>query len=145
MRLDKIKTKLSKILRCKSGGFAVESSLAIIVFVMFLAFFLSFFPVVTRISVQNSMANELARYTEIRGAVDSSVTAEFERLKQTSTITDAELYWDVDFIEGTNKIALQEPFTITIHSKAKIGVGTVFAIPVTVKSKASGRSENYWK
>lgn len=123
----------------------ISVNVSFIIFVAFLAFFLTFFPVITRTQIQNSMANELSRYIEVKGEVSSATSDEFERLKESAGISDAEYNIVASYIPGTKKIALDTPFEVVITSDTEVGVGGIFSVPIPVVSKAAGRGERYWK
>ncbi|WP_101909048.1 DUF4320 family protein [Marasmitruncus massiliensis] len=83
-------------------------------------------------------ATETARYIELRGAVDSAVYDEFNRLRSVTGI-DGELSVEGDFYSG-KKLQLEAPFTVTVSA-----VGHLFYLDVPLKAKATGRSEVYHK
>lgn len=92
----------------------------------------------------HSVADQLARYISIRGVVDSSVTQEQERLISNSGL-DCTVSVSADYIGGTKQIQFGDPFTVTVEYQARFGIGGIVSIPVTLNSRAEGRSEIYWK
>lgn len=83
-------------------------------------------------------ATETARYIELRGAVDSAVYREFDRLKNVTGV-DGDLSVDGDFFSG-KKLQLEAPFTVTVKAE-----GHIFTVKVPLIAKATGRSEVYHK
>lgn len=128
-------------LKQRHGNMSIEASVFLLVVMAVLSLIMSIFPVFNRASTQNAIAHDLVRFIELRGTVDSDVYAEFERLKKASGI-DCSLSITAD---NPSKIQFGDEFTVTLTSKAKIGMGGIISVPVRISSVASGRSERYWK
>ena len=140
----KLRLRNIKTIRNNKGALSVEMSGFIVIAVTFLVFFLSYMPVITQTQTLNTMAHELSRYIEVRGAVGSDTQREFERICEVSTLYGA-TYVVNGQIESSGKIQLQDTFTVVITSKANVSVGGLVSVPVTIKGKAAGRSEVYHK
>ena len=133
--------KVKALLGNKDGaGTYIELTILFLVVMMLLTTSVSFLNVYAKHNLVNVMAHELARYVEIKGAIDGGTYAEFERLKSASGYHNAQ----VDF-DRSGKLSLEEPFTVTVSVPEKFGIGSIQVIPVTVKAVATGRSEVYWK
>ena len=130
-----------KKIRCRSGALTIQTSVFILVVMATLSLVLSVFPVFNRASVQNAVAHDLVRFIELRGAFDNKAKEEFERLKAVSGI-DCSLTVTAD---NPNKIQFGKEFTVTIKSTARIGLGGILSVPITITSTVTGRSEKYWK
>lgn len=92
----------------------------------------------------HSMANELMRYTEVRGRVDASVYAELARLETASGL-DVDCTISGEYIAGTNKVQFGDTITIQATCKQAFGIGGILRAPITLRTVVSGRSELFWK
>ena len=93
-------------------------------------------------SVQNQLdyfANELVRTAEIEGQIGSATTARAAKLRETTDINPT-ISWN-----KSGRIQLNNEFTVTLKCKVDIGFGGFGNFPITLESKASGKSEVYWK
>jgi hypothetical protein len=97
-------------------------------------------PVFIEKSQLDSFAAELCREAEIAGRVGNETTLRAEVLKE-NTGLEPEITWS-----KTGKIQLNEDFTVTVLLKTDIGLfGSFGSFPITLKAKATGKSEVYWK
>lgn len=83
-------------------------------------------------------ATEIARYIELRGAVNSAVYSEFDRLKSVTGVP-AQMNVDGQF-QSSGKLQLESSFTVTLTAS-----GRLFYLDVPLVAKATGRSEVYHK
>ena len=84
--------------------------------------------------------DELVREAEISGRVGSETTARQRTLEEKTGIHPA-VSWS-----GTGKIQLNEEVTVTLTLQKDLGLfGKLRSFPVTIRARASGKSEVYWK
>lgn len=132
-------------LRGKDGSVTIQTAFGVIVLFCVLIVIITVFSLITRIQTQNTIAHELARYIEVRGEVTSETDSEFSRLLAASTLKEATYTIDADYLHGSNKLAFNQAFEVYVTSTSNANMGGVFALPVTITGKATGRSEVYWK
>ena len=88
----------------------------------------------------NTFASELCREAEIAGRVGSE-TDRREQLLREKTGIDPTVSWS-----RIGNIQLNEEFTVTLTIQMEIGLfGGFGSFPVTLRAKAGGKSEAYWK
>ena len=82
----------------------------------------------------------LVREAEISGRVGSETTAKQRNLEEKTGIHPA-VSWS-----RTGKIQLNEEVTVTLTLQKDLGLfGKLRSFPVTIRARASGKSEVYWK
>ena len=82
----------------------------------------------------------LVREAEISGRVGSETTARQRTLEVKTGIHPA-VSWS-----RTGKIQLNEEVTVTLMLQKDLGLfGKLRSFPVTIRARASGKSEVYWK
>lgn len=133
-----------KKLKENKGEFSVKGAVILLLASIVLVLSISVIGVVNSKSKLDSISNQLARYVSIRGAVNSSVLLEQQRLIANSGL-DCTVTINANYISGTKQIQFGDSFTVTVEYPAKFGVGGIMSIPVTVRSRAEGRGEVYWK
>ena len=125
----------------RRGALSIQTAVFFMVVAAAVSLIISVFAVYSKASAQNAAAHDIVRFIELRGAADDTVYKEFARLKTASGL-------DCTMTVSANnaaKIQFGDEFTVTLISKAKIGLGGVISAPVTLRSVAMGRSEKYWK
>lgn len=133
-----------KILKNSRGELTLNSAFMLLLVSMLVMLFLSVLGVASTSIQLRSAANELLRYTELRGRVDSAVEAEARRLGQASGI-DFEYIISADYLSGTDKVQFGDTITIRLSAKRAMGIGGIIHVPIQVNATASGRSEKFWK
>lgn len=136
--------KLKGKLGCKRGEVVIGQAAIWITIMLVISIIITVGAYMTEKSDLDYMANELARYIEVRGDI-SPAQSEFNRLKGVMNIPDAAMSINADTISGTTRIQLEGEFTVILNSSVDIGAGGIVKLPVPIRSKASGRSEKYWK
>ena len=98
------------------------------------------FPIfITKLQLDN-FADELVREAEISGRVGSE-TSERQRVLEEKTGISPDVYWS-----QSGSIQLNEEVTVTLVLHKDLGLfGRFGSFPVTVRARASGKSEVYWK
>ncbi len=131
--------KVVKKLRCKRGSAYVQAMVAFLILMTLVATAVEVYGVILLKEKLVNMANETARYIELRGALNSEVYSEFDRLQGITGADDAQLSVDGDF-SGGGKLQLEAPFTVTVSA-----TGHLFYLEIPLQGKATGRSEVYHK
>ena len=128
-----------KLLRSKRGEGYFDVVIVVLVVVMVLALILAAAPVVSAKIQLDNYADELVREAEIAGRIGAETSARAQILAEKTGLAPA-IQWS-----RTGKIQLNQEFTVTCTYKTDIGFGEFGSFPITFTSKASGKSEAYWK
>ena len=128
--------RIYKIMRDKKGEGYIDAAVVVFCVMFVIALGVRIFPVfITKIQLDN-FADELVREAEIR----SETTARQRTLEEKTGIHPA-VSWS-----GTGKIQLNEEVTVTLTLQKDLGLfGKLRSFPVTIRARASGKSEVYWK
>jgi hypothetical protein len=111
------------------------TSLFIIAFVLF-----RLFPVFTAKQQLDTYAQELCRTAEICGRVGTETTERARELTENTGLSPT-IEWS-----DTGEIQLGEKISVTCSIQKDIGLfAGIGSVPVTLTSRASGKSEVYWK
>ena len=130
---------MRKLLRSKRGEGYIDVCIIVLVVIMMLALFTAAAPVMTaKVQLDNS-ADELVREAEISGRIGAETTARARVLSEKTGLSP-KIEWS-----RNGKIPLNQEFTVTLTVTLDIGFGGFGSFPVTLTSKASGKSEVYWK
>lgn len=127
------------ILKNNKGESMIDTVLIVFVVVMMLAFALSVLPVIIEKSKLDTFAEEVVRVAEIEGRIGSATSAKISAMSL-STGLDPSVNWS-----KTGKVQLNEEFSLVLNHETDIGFFTFGSYKVTLTSKATGRSEVYWK
>ena len=129
---------LKRIFRNRGSGY-IDVVVIILSVMMVIALAVSVFPVYVAKSQLDTFAQELCREAEICGRIGSETYSREivleERLGISPTVT-----WS-----KTGNIQLNEEFTVDLTMEYDIGFGGFGSFPVTIRSKATGKSEVYHK
>ena len=128
-----------KLLRSKRGEGYFDVVIVVLVVVMVLALILAAAPVVSAKIQLDNYADELVREAEIAGRIGAETSSRARILTEKTGISPA-IQWS-----RTGKVQLNQEFTVTCTYKMDIGFGEFGSFPITLTSKASGKSEVYWK
>ncbi len=128
-----------KRLRNNRGSGYIDVVVIILSVMMVIALAVSVFPVYVAKSQLDTFAQELCREAEICGRIGSETAAREIVLQERMGITPA-VTWS-----KTGNIQLNEEFTVELTMEYDIGFGGFGAFPVTIRSKATGKSEVYHK
>ncbi len=122
------------------GESYIDTAVLVLCAMLVVALAVKVFPIYIAKSQLDTFANELCREAEIAGRVGSETSARAQVLRE-KTGLDPDISWS-----KTGKIQLNEEFTVTLSMQADIGLFAGFrSFPVTLKSKAAGKSEVYYK
>lgn len=130
---------MRKLLRSKRGEGFIDVCIIVMVVIMILALFTAAAPVMTAKMQLDNFADELVREAEIAGRIGAETTSRARALSEKTGISP-KIEWS-----RNGKIPLNQEFTVTLTVTLDIGFGGFGSFPVTLTSKASGKSEVYWK
>ncbi|MBS7528520.1 DUF4320 family protein [Fusibacter paucivorans] len=127
------------ILKSKRGEGYIDVVVVVLVVMMVIALGVKVYPVFLVKSDLNTFANELARVAEIEGRVGAETNSKKNELRSSLGI-DPEIEWSI-----TGNIDLNEEFSVVLTLPVDIGFFEFGSFPITLTSKATGRSEVYHK
>lgn len=130
---------MRKLLCSKRGEGYIDVCIIVLVVIMILALFTAAAPVMTAKMQLDNFANELVREAEISGRIGTETTSRARVLSEKTGLSP-KIEWS-----RNGKIPLNQEFTVTLTVTLDIGFGGFGSFPVTLTSKASGKSEVYWK
>lgn len=128
-----------KRLKNKKGSGYIDVVVIVLSAILVIALATSVFPVYIAKSQLDSFTQELCREAEICGRIGSETTSREITLSQRLGIAP-----NVEWSKN-GKIQLNEEFTVTATMECDIGFGSFASFPVTLTSKAIGKSEVYYK
>lgn len=111
----------------------------VIVVMLVIALAVNVYPVFIIKSELNLFVNEIARIAEIEGEIGNVTNREANKLRE-STGIDPQFLWS-----KTGKIQINEAFYVIGTKEVDIGFFEFGSFPITLRSKATGRSEVYHK
>lgn len=130
---------MKKILLSKRGEGYLDMVLILLVVMLVIALAVKVLPVFMAKNDLNTFANELARVAEIEGSIGSKTTEKANELKTTMSI-EPTIEWS-----KSGKIQLNDEFSVTVSFVVDIGFFEFGSFPITLTSKATGKSEVYYK
>ena len=128
-----------KRLTNKRGSGYIDVVVIVLSAILVIALATSVFPVYIAKSQLDSFTQELCREAEICGRIGSESTSREITLTERLGINP-----DVEWSK-IGRIQLNEEFTVTTTLEYDIGFGAFASFPVTLTSKAIGKSEVYYK
>lgn len=128
-----------RILICNKGEGYIDTVVIVMVVMLILALAMKVYPVFVVKNNLNIFVSEISRVAEIEGRVGTVTTQKTNELKTTLGISPT-VSWS-----RTGKIQLNEEFTVTASQIVDIGFFEFGSFPITLTSKATGRSEVYHK
>ena len=128
-----------KLLKSKRGEGYIDVVVVVLVIMLFVALAVNVFPVFIAKNQLDTFAAELVREAEIAGRIGSETTARANKLKADMGINPA-ISWS-----KTGNIQLNQEVTLTLTLQYDIGFFNFGSFPITLTSKATGKSEVYWK
>jgi len=135
----KCSTMNKKRLRSRSGEGYLDICVMVLCALLVIALAVNVFPVYVAKQHLDTYATELVREAEIYGRVGSETSTRAavlsERLEINPSIT-----WS-----KTGRLHLNEEVTVTLTLDMNIGFGGLGSFPITLRARASGKSEVYWK
>lgn len=136
---------MKKLLKSKRGEGYIDSVIIVMSAVLVIALAIKVIPVFITKHQLDTYATELCRTAEISGRVDSETTIRAQQLTQQTGINPG-ITWTANYILGTNEVQLNDNISVVLTYSKDIGLfGSFGSFPVQLTSKATGRSEEYWK
>ena len=136
-----------KILTSKKGeGTYVSTVIFVLVAVLFIAFTIRLFSIISAKQQMDACADQMVRQIQLAGEVDDRTDALFASYcGRIAAVHD--LQYEIDTVYNTGrKIQLGTPFTVTVTAEAYMGdFGGFGLFPLTLVSQCGGVSEEYWK
>lgn len=131
---------VKKIIKDRRGEGYIDVAVIVFCVMLVIALGVRIFPVfITKIQLDN-FADELVREAEISGRVGSETTTR-QRVLEEKTELQPVVYWS-----SSGNIQLNEEVTVTLVMQKDLGLfGRLGSFPVTIRARASGKSEVYWK
>lgn len=123
----------------KRGSGYIDVVVIVLSAILVIALATSVFTVYIAKSQLDSFTQELCREAEICGKIGSETSSREIILSQRLGITP-----DVEWSKN-GRVQLNEEFTVTATLEYDIGFGGLGSFPVTLTSKAVGKSEVYYK
>ena len=130
---------MKKILASNRGEGYIDTAVTVLVAMLVIAMAVKVYPVFIAKNELNTFAGELARAAEIEGRIGSVTNAKENELKAIMDI-EPSIDWS-----RTGNIQLNQEFSVVLTYTVDIGFFEFGSFPITLKSKATGRSEVYYK
>ena len=130
---------MKKIMKSKQGEGYIDIVVIVLVIMLCVALAVNVFPVFIIKNQLDTFAAELIREFEIAGRVGSETSAKANQLKAQTGINPT-ISWS-----RTGNVQLNQEATLTLTLLYDIGFFSFGSFPVTLTSKATGKSEVYWK
>ena len=127
------------ILKNKKGEGYIDSVIVVFVVILMIALATSVLPVFIKKAKLDTFADEVVRYAEVEGRAGMQTRDKIDRM-----IADTGLNPTVQW-STTGKIQLNNEFSLELTLETDIGFFSFGSFPITLTSKATGRSEVYWK
>lgn len=129
-----------KLLRSRRGEGYIDVAVLVLCVMLVVAVAVSVLPVFVTKNQLDTYAAELCREAEIAGRVGSETSLRAQVLSEKTGLLP-DISWS-----KTGRLQLNEEFTVTVTMQVDIGLfGGFGSFPFTLKAKASGKSEVYWK
>ena len=133
-----------RLLKEKKGEGYVDTVVIVLAAMLVIAFAVKLFPVFVAKNQLNTYATEIMWTAEVTGRVGTEVSVKAESLNEQTGISP-KITWQTDYISGTNKVQLNDEMTVNVSRTVDIGFFSFGSFPIELNSKATGRSEVYWK
>ncbi len=132
---------MKKILKDKRGNGYVDIVVLVLIALMVIALGIKVFPAFMAKDRLNTFANQVLREAQIQGMIEIDYSAIADNID----INIDSVTWEAKTI-GDIKVHLEEVITVTCTNNVEIGLfGDFGSFSIPLKSKATGKSEVYWK
>jgi len=146
LHLQKEMNDLLQKLKEPRGEFLLDRAFTLIIGAVALCIIISVVGVAFQSNKLTTIANDLTRFIEIRGEVDTaSINSELSALTAVAGLENVTVDVDATYNAGGRRIQYGSSFTVTLHYTGEIGLGGFLSIPIPLHSSVMGRSEVYWK
>jgi len=123
----------------EQGEAYIDAVILVLIAFLMIGLSMKVFPVFIAKNELNSFAKELVRVAEIEGRIGSVTSVKANELKATMKMNPT-IEWST-----SGKIQLNDAFSVTVTHEMDIGFFEFGSFPITLTSRATGRSEVYWK
>ena len=131
--------KVKTLLKSNSGEGYIDTVVIVIVAMLVIAMAVKVYPVFIAKNELNTFAGEIARVAEIEGRIGGATKNKENELKASMGINPV-VQWS-----RNGNIQLNTEFSVTVTQVVDIGFFEFGSFPITLKAKATGRSEVYYK
>ena len=137
---------MKKLLNRKGEGTYIDSVVFILVAVIFIAFILNLFSIISAKQQLDVCADQLTRQIQLAGEVNSTTNSLFQSLcGDLGAVENVSYTVDTTYYSGS-KIQLGTPFRVTVTATAYLGgFGDFGLFPIELTASGAGISEEYWK
>lgn len=128
------------IIRCNKGEGYIDVCVLVLCVFLMLGLAVNVLPVYVAKNQLDTFAQELCREAEMAGEVGAGTSRREAALREETGLSP-EVEWSVD-----GPFQLNEEIEVTLTMRMDIGLfGGFCSFPVTLRAKASGKGEVYWK
>jgi hypothetical protein len=127
------------ILKNKKGEGYIDSVIVVFVVILIIALATSVLPVFIKKAKLDTFADEVVRYAEIEGRIGTKTNNKINQMVS-ETGLDPNINWST-----SGKIQLNNEFSLVLTLETDIGFFSFESFPIILTSKATGRSEVFWK
>ena len=137
---------MKTILNRRGEGTYIDTVVFILVAVIFIAFILNLFSIISAKQQLDVCADQLTRQIQLSGEVNSTTDSLFQSLcGDLNAVENISYTVDTTYHSG-NKIQLGTPFRVTVTATAYLGgFGDFGLFPIELTASGAGISEEYWK
>lgn len=131
---------IQKVLKDKKGEGYIDVIIFVLVAIIIIIFIIKVVPVFIKKQQLDNFATEIVRIAEVTGEIGTSVKKREEELKKSLGI-NPKIIWSKN-----DKFNLNEEISVVVELDFEVGLFSGFgSFPVTIRAKATGRGEMYWK
>ena len=131
---------LKKVWKNQQGEGYIDIAVLVLCVFLVLALSLKLMPVFVAKQQLDMFATELCREAEISGRVGSETSRRAAVLREKTGLAP-----DIEWSEQ-GKLQLNETVTVQLTYRCELGMfGGFGSFPITLRARASGKSEVYWK
>jgi len=134
-----------KIKNTRGEGY-IEVVVIVLASMMVILLAVGTFSLIVRKVNLNHFANELMRTAEVSGRVGTEVNGRYSELQDETGLSPV-MSWQASYFDEANKsVQLEGDIVLYLELHTSFnGLGGFVPVQVTLKSKATGQSERYWK
>ncbi|KAB3537889.1 DUF4320 family protein [Alkaliphilus pronyensis] len=127
------------ILKNKKGEGYIDIVIVVFVVMLMIALTTSVLPIFIKKAKLDTFADEVVRYAEIEGRIGTQTKVKINQMKNDTGLNPT-AKWST-----TGTIQLNNEFSLELTLETDIGFFSFGSFPIILTSKATGRSEVYWK
>ena len=130
----------------RGEGTYIDTVVFVLVAVIFIAFILNLFSIISAKQQLDVCADQLTRQIQLAGEVNSTTNSLFQSLcGDLGAVENVSYTVDTTYYSGS-KIQLGTPFRVTVTATAYLGgFGDFGLFPIELTASGAGISEEYWK